>query len=354
MLPVEFWRRANARPFQSLLSTSITMSLNVVVPYCDPMDRRLFPTFGVLLAALIAGCSSDKPVAYQGYVEGDYVYIASPVGARLKKLLVQQGQTVEADTRLFELDAEPETAAKEQAEAQLGAAQAQLSDLKLGKRNPELAVVQAQLAQAKAAEEQALQQVKRDEAQLAAGGIPRAQLEDSRANEAIKAARVRELSDQVEVARLPAREDQLRAQNAQVAAAQAALRQSSWRLGETRGATPQAGLVAHTLYREGEWVPAGSPIVRMLPPENVKVRFFVPETIAGGLRTGRKVKLDCDGCAADLDAVVSFISDQPEFTSPIIYSNETRAKLVFMVEARPSPGNAPRMRPGQPVSVTLQ
>ena len=318
------------------------------------MDRRHLSILGVLLAAaVISGCSNDKPVGYQGYVEGDYVYIASPVAARLEHLLVQQGQVVEANTSLFELDAEPEIAAKQQAEAQLSAAQAQLSDLKLGKRSPELAVVQAQLAQAKAAQEQAARQLKRDEAQLAAGGIPRSQLEESRANEAIKAAHVRELSDQVEVARLPARQDQLRVQIAQVAAALAAVRQSAWRLDQTRGTTPRAGLVAHTMYREGEWVPAGSPIVRMLPPENVKVRFFVPEAIAGSLRTGRKVKLDCDGCPADLGAVVSYISDQPEFTSPIIYSNDTRSKLVFMVEARPASAMAAQLRPGQPVGVTL-
>jgi HlyD family secretion protein len=307
-----------------------------------------------LIPALLAGCSGEKSLVYQGYVEGEYVYIASPVAGRLKHLFVQRGQTVESNARLFELDSEQESAAKQQADEQLNAAQAQLADLKLGRRNPELGVVQAQLAQAKAAEEQAAQQLKRDEAQFEAGGIPRAQFEDSRANHAIKAARARELSDQLEVSRLPARQDQIRAQNAQVAAAHAALRQSAWRLEQTLGTTAQAGLISDTLYREGEWVPAGSPVVRVLPPRNVKVRFFVPETVAGGLQPGRRITLSCDGCKADVPALVSYISDQPEFTSPIIYSNETRAKLVFMAEAHPSVEDAPRLRPGQPVSVTLQ
>ena len=321
--------------------------------------RRLIDVNGcaaafALLTGALGGCSGDPPSTYQGYVEGEYVYVASPVGGRLDRLLVQRGQTVEAKAPLFELESDEETAAKRQAEEQLKASQAQLADLRLGKRNPELDVAQAQLAQALAAEEQAAQQLKRDEAQFEAGGIARAQLEDSRANYAIKAARARELSGQLEVSRLPAREDQIRAQNAQVAAARAASSQSAWRLDQKRVTATQGGLVADTLYREGEWVQAGSPVVRMLPPANVKVRFFVPEAVAGGLKPGRSVSLRCDGCDGEVPAAVSYVSNEAEFTPPVIYSNETRAKLVFLVEARPSAENAPRLRPGQPVSVILK
>jgi HlyD family secretion protein len=307
-----------------------------------------------VIPALLCACSGDRAPTYQGYVEGEYVYVASPVGGRLERLLVQRGQTIDAKAPLFELEDDQEEAARKQAEEQLKASQAQLADLRVGKRNPELDVAEAQLAQARAAEQQASQQLKRDEAQFEAGGIARAQLEDSRANHAIKAARVRELSGQLEVSRLPAREDQIRAQNAQVAAARAATSQSTWRLDQKRVAATQAGLVVDTLYREGEWVPAGSPVVRMLPPTNVKVRFFVPEALAGSLKPGRGVALRCDGCDAEVPAQVSYISSEPEYTPPVIYSNETRAKLVFMVEARPSVENAPRLRPGQPVAVTFK
>ena len=307
------------------------------------------------MAALLAACSGEKSSAYQGYVEGEYVNVASPVAGRLDKLLVLRGQTVEAKAPLFRLESEQELAAKQQADEQLNAAQAQLADLKVGRRRPEVAVTQAQLAQAEAAQAQAALQLRRDEAQFDAGGIARAQLEESRANQAIKAARVRELSGQVEVTRLPAREDQIRGQSAQVAAARAAQSQAAWRLDQKQAAASQAALVADTLYREGEWVAAGSPVVRLLPPGNVKLRFFVPETAAGSLKPGRKVSVGCDGCGAGVAAVVSYVSNEPEFTPPVIYSNETRAKLVFLVEARPaSPESAARLRPGQPVSVTLQ
>ncbi len=305
-------------------------------------------------AALLAGCSGEQSLTYQGYVEGEYVYVASPVAGRLDKLHVQRGQTVEAKSPLFNLETEQEFAAKQQADEQLNAALAQLADLNVGRRKPEVAVTQAQLAQAQAALEQAVLQLKRDEGQFDAGGIARAQLEESRANQAIKAARVRELAGQLDVTRLPAREDQIRAQSAQVAAARAAQSQAAWRLDQKRAAASQAGLVSDTLYREGEWVAAGSPVVRLLPPGHVKLRFFVPETAAGGLKPGRNVSVGCDGCGAGLAAVVSYVSNEPEFTPPVIYSNETRSKLVFLVEARPSAENAARLRPGQPVSVTLQ
>jgi HlyD family secretion protein len=311
-------------------------------------------TLASVALGLLCACSGDGPSGYQGYVEGEYVHIASPVGGRLERLLVRRGQAIEAKAPLFQLEDDQETAAREQTQEQLKAAQAQLADLKVGKRNPELDVAEAQIAQARAAEKQAAQQLKRDEAQFEVGGIARAQLEDSRANHAIKTARVRELEGQLEVSRLPARQDQIKAQNAQVAAARAATEQSSWRLDQKHIAATQGGLIVDTLYRVGEWVPAGSPVVRMLPPENVKVRFFVPETIVGSLKPGRAVTLRCDGCESEIRAQVSYIANEPEYTPPVIYSNETRAKLVFMVEARPSVDDSSKLRPGQPVAVSLK
>jgi HlyD family secretion protein len=310
----------------------------------------------VLLVAtmVLASCSKQETTSFQGYVEGEYVYVASPVGGRLDRLSVERGQTIEAKAALFDLESDSEAAAKRQADEQLKAAESQLADLKTGKRKPEVDVVQAQLAQAVAAAEQALLQLKRDEAQFQAGGISRGQLEDSKSNQDMKASRVRELTEQLEVAKLPAREDQVRAQGAQVEAARAAVSQSSWKLDQKRVAATEGGLVSDTMYRVGEWVPAGSPVVRMLPPKNVKVRFFVPESLVGGLKPGRTVSIHCDGCSADVPAVLTYVANDPEYTSPIIYSNETRAKLVFMAEARPSVENAPKLRPGQPVGVTLQ
>ena len=308
----------------------------------------------VAAGLLAAGCSGERSASYQGYVEGEYVHLAAAVPGRLEQLMVQRGQSVGAGVAVFRLDAGDEAAARQQADEQLRAAQAQLADLRAGRRRPEVAVTEAQLAQARAAEAQAAQQLRRDQAQYEAGGIARSQLEDTRAELAIQSARVRELASQVTVSRLPAREEQIRAQSAQVAVARAAASQSDWRLRQSQVAAPQAGLVTDTLYRVGEWVPAGTPVVRLLPPGNVKVRFFVPETVAGGLRPGRRVALQCDGCGGGLAGTVSYIAPQAEYTPPVIYSNDTRAKLVFLVEAQPASGQADKLRPGQPVTVTLQ
>ena len=96
---------------------------------------------------------------------------------------------------------------------------------------------------------------------------------------------------------------------------------------------------------------AGAPVVSLLPPENIFVRFFVPEPILGSLHRGDQVRLTCDGCAAGLTATISFISPQAEFTPPLIYSESNIAKLVFLIEAHPPPDQAVKLNPGQPIEV---
>jgi HlyD family secretion protein len=322
--------------------------------------RRLAPLPVAALAGLLAaaigcaGCSQHAPDTYQGYVEGEFVYLASSQSGQLTQLSVGRGQTVAADALVFALESQNEADAVAQARQQLAAARAQQADLLTGKRRQEIAVIEAQLAQAQADALRTSAQLSRDEEQYRAGGIPRSQLDDSRAAAMSAQARVRELEGELEVARLPGRVQQIRAQAAQVEAAQAALAQAQWKLDQKNVRAPHAGLVFDTMYRSGEWVSAGSPVVRMLPPENVKVRFFVPETVVGTLAPGRSVRIHCDGCGAEVQAMLSFVSDQAEYTPPVIYSNETRAKLVFLVEARPQPADANKLHPGQPVDVALR
>lgn len=311
-------------------------------------------TAALLLSIACAGCSQHTPNTYQGYVEGEFVYLASSQAGQLTQLEVLRGQIVQAAAPIFALEAENETAAVRQAREQLLAAQSQLADIKTGKRPQEVDVTQAQLLQAQADAARAAAQYERDERQYRIGGIAQVQRDDSRALAQSSAAKVRELSSQLAVTRLPNRAEQIKAQAAQVQAAQAALAQAQWKLDQKSVRAPHAGLVFDTMYRSGEWVPAGSPVVRMLPPENVKVRFFVPETVVGSLSTGRAVRIHCDGCAAEVPAALSFVSAQSEYTPPVIYSNENRAKLVFLVEARPQAADAPKLHPGQPVEVILQ
>jgi HlyD family secretion protein len=308
----------------------------------------------LVLTLALAACSSGVPAGFQGYVEGEFVNVASPISGRLDQLAVKRGDQVAANARLYALEAVSETAAQRQAAEQVKAAEAQLADLKQGRRMPEQEVTRAQLEQAQVDERRAATQLARDEAQYKIGGIARAQLDDTRSAHAAAQARVAQLSAELTVARLPSRDEQIKAQAAQVAAARAALEQAAWKLDQKAVHALQAGRVYDTLYREGEWVPAGGPVVRILPPANVKVRFFVPQTLVGSLAVGRAVAIQCDGCGADIPATLTYVSGEAEYTPPVIYSNETRSKLVFMVEARPSPDAAARLHPGQPVSVVLK
>jgi HlyD family secretion protein len=133
--------------------------------------------------------------------------------------------------------------------------------------------------------------------------------------------------------------------------AQARVNSSQTRLDRRKVASPVTGSVEQIYFRAGEMVPAGKPVVALLPPDNLKVRFFVGEAVLTRIKLGDAVKVQCDGCTADLTATVSFMARTSEFTPPVIYSTEERAKLVFMIEARPQ--HPDRLRVGQPVSVAL-
>ncbi|SAL03242.1 HlyD family secretion protein [Caballeronia ptereochthonis] len=318
------------------------------------MSRVYGLSIFMLLAAALAACSHRDRDIYQGYVEGEFVYLGSSQSGKLTELSVARGQTVKAGASTFTLESADETAALDQARRQLAAAQSQLEDILTGKRAPEVASVRAQLTQARANARKAALQLSRDEAQFGAGGIAKGQLDDSRANADAANAQVRDLTEQVEIARLPGRPQQIAAQREQVAAAQAFVAQAQWKLDQKRVAAPANGLVYDTLYRVGEWVQAGSPVVQMLPPQNVKVRFFVPESVVGSLAMGRAISIHCDGCAEDVPAKITYVSNQAEYTPPVIYSNESRSKLVFMIEAHPVESDAMKLHPGQPVAVSLQ
>jgi len=330
-----------------------------------PSFRRAALLLLAALFALLGACDKPRPNEYQGYAEGEFVYIASPLGGRLDRLEVRRGQTVAANAPLFALDAELETAAKHEAGQRWKAAQAQLADIRTGKRLPEVEVIQAQLAQAEAQAQNAEAQLRRDEAQFAAGGVSQAALDERRTAATSLRARVLELKAQVAVAHLPNREQQIHAQEAQVEAAAAALAQADWSLRQKTVFARQDGLVFDTLYREGEWVAAGAPVVKLLPPQNVKARFFVPEKALGALSPGQRVQLSCDACPRPIAARISYIAQEAEYTPPVIYSNDNRAKLVYLVEAHPEahpkadsgasgiPSPLPPLNPGQPLTVTL-
>jgi HlyD family secretion protein len=303
----------------------------------------------VALAATMGLVGDAGPLEVQGYVEGEYVYVGAPVAGRLETLDVERGTQVAAGTTLFQLDRASEQPARDDAAARLAGAEAKLANLEKGRRPSEIDSIEAQLAQAKAM--LALSGTKLERRRPLGDAVSREDVEQASAEYERDQARVAELAAELETAQLGARADEIQAAEAEVRAARAQLAQADWRLDELSQAAPQAGLVVDTLYRPGEWVAAGAPVISLLPPANVKVRFFVPEPRLGAIEVGDEVQVRCDACAPDLTAAISYIAPDAEYTPPVIYSREMRAKLVYLVEARPRQPDA--LRPGQPVDVTL-
>ena len=224
----------------------------------------------------------------QGYAEGEFVYIASPLSGKLDVLDVQRGQQVSIGDRLFRLDSASEKIVLDQNQAALAYSQGEFE---------------------------------RQERLSKTGGV----------NTKADLDRARSARDQ----------DKQRVAKAE------------WDLSQKSQNAPKAGFIFDTLYREGEWVNAGAPIVSLLPPENIKVRAFIPENRIGSLQLGDPVEIQVDGIGERMNGKVSFISPQAEYTPPVIYSRESRQKLLFMIEIALAPESAVKLHPGQPVDVRL-
>lgn len=307
----------------------------------------------ILACLLVAGCTHHADDFIPGYAEGEYVRIASPIAGTLAKVYVKAGDKVAADAPAFVLEQESERAERAEAQSRVQRAQSQLADVRKGKRPDELAAARAQLAQAQADRALSAAALARQQKLIDAHFIAPAQLDVARSAVARDQARVNELQAQLRVAQLGARSDEIDAAAQDQRAAEAQLAQASWKVDQKLRRIPLAGDVTEVFFREGELVPAGSPVVSMLPPENIKARFFVTEPVVGSLALGQQVSLRCDGCGEPIAATISFIARSAEFTSPVIYSKENRASLVFLVEARPAPQQARRLHPGQPLEVRL-
>lgn len=302
---------------------------------------------------LLGGCADKKPDYFNGYAEADYVRLAAPVAGTLVKVYLNRGDQVEADAPAFVLEQENERAAREETAFRVRQAQAQLENLEKGKRPDEISALREQFNQAEAAQRLSASSLQRQLKLLADKYIAPAAVDEARAAAQRDSARMNEMRAQLRLAQLGARSNEIQAARESLNAIQAQLVQAEWVLAQKTRRVPVRSEVADVLYREGEFVPAGAPVVSLLPPQNIKLRFFVPELMLGALRTGQEIKVQCDGCASDLRARISYVSSTPEYTSPLIYSKETRSSLVFMIEARPAPAQAVALHPGQPVEVRL-
>jgi HlyD family secretion protein len=307
----------------------------------------------VLIALALMTFPANLNADFPGYMEADLVLVGSEQGGRVATLDVDEGDHVKKGDPIFTLESSEQEASVAAAKARVDEAEARLADAKAQLQRPdEIQVLQASLEQAQAMLQQASNNLDRARTLFAKGWITKAQLDDAVAQHDRNQAAVAEAERRINAAKLPGRSDMIDAAKANAEAAHHALDEAEKNLGKRQVFAQAGGTVEEVYFRPGEVVNAGQAVVALLPPRNLKVRFFVAEPVRAKLRLDQSVTLSCDGCPPDLHAKINFIAREAEFTPPVIFSREQRQKLVFLIEARPE-GDATALTAGQPVTVTL-
>jgi HlyD family secretion protein len=310
---------------------------------------------GLISAAMLlalAACDNKGKDGYQGYAEADWVFVGPDDAGRLTSLSATEGSQVEKGAPLFAVDDTLELAARDQAQSALQQSQAKLERLQAPDKRPEeIAVMQATADRTKAAYQEAEKDLARQQALFAEGHASKASLDNALSTRDQDLAAWKEAQRQITVGNMPAHDLDIAAAQQEVGMNAQALAQAQRKLDRRHVVAPVSGLVQEIYYRPGEVVPAGQPVAQLLPPGNLKLRFYVPEPDLPKIVQGGRVAITCDGCAAGLTGHIYFISGTSEFTPPVIFSLEERSKLVYLIEARPD--QPEKLRVGQPVTVTL-
>lgn len=283
-----------------------------------------------LASAALVGCAKQDDGVMQGYGEAEYLHVGPLDAGRISEILVREGDKVEAGAVLFRLDPSRASASARGAEASAAAARS---------RSERGGALDEAVRRAEAEAMLAARNLQRTEELYRRGFLAAAKLDaDRAASRAADAARAQALGEREAASR-----------DAGAAAAQASLERQ--RLSDFKVTAPAAGSVERMYRRVGEVVNVGDPVMALLPPGNMKIRFFAPESRLAQLPVGTQVTITCDGCKQATKARISFVATEPQFTPPVIYSLEHRQKLSFMLEARPE-GPTP-IRPGLPVDVRI-
>jgi HlyD family secretion protein len=305
------------------------------------MKRAPIIVLALLLAAGAAWWfflrGAPPPPGFQGYIEGYLVLMAPQESGRIAEQRVEPGDRVTQGQLLFALDPSVEEAQRGEAVARLGQAQADLANLRMAGQRPEqIAVLRAKEQQAKANLDLSAADLERLGPLLKSGVISQQRFDQAKSTRDRDQAALEEARRQIEAAELIGRKAEIDAAEAAVRAAQAALERADTKLAQRKVFAPADARVQDVYFRAGEVVNAGQPVLALLPPHNLRIRFYIPEPVLSTLRLGQAVTVTCDSCPQNLGGKISFISSEAEYTPPIIFSQEERAKLVFRAEARPT------------------
>ncbi|HSD93668.1 MAG TPA: HlyD family efflux transporter periplasmic adaptor subunit [Methyloceanibacter sp.] len=296
---------------------------------------------------------ANEDAEFPGYMEADLVLVGSEQGGRVLTLSVEEGDRVKQGDPIFTLESSEQEASVAAAKARVAEAEARLADAKAEVQRPdEIEILAAALEEAKAMLQVATNNLERAQALFDKGWTTKAQLDDAIAQHDRNEAAVAEAEKRIVAARLPGRSDMIVAAAANAEAARHALVEAEKNLGKRKVLAQTAGTVEEVYFRPGEVVNAGQAVIALLPPRNLKVRFFVAEPERAKLQVNQRIAISCDGCPPELQAKINFIAREAEFTPPVIFSREQRQKLVYLVEARPE-GQAAELTAGQPITVTL-
>ncbi len=286
-----------------------------------------------------------------GYIEADLVYVAPTVTQRLVSISVEEGTIVTAGDFLFDLDQADALSALTAQQAEERAKAAKLDNLLTGSRPEELRVIEATLAEARIAREKAKRDYERTARLTGSGVASETQRENDKSAYDAAKAHLAQLEAELAVARLPARSSEIEAARADLAAAQAAVERALITLDKYSVHAPTGGRVERRYLDPGEVAGPANPVLSILPPTSLEIRFFVPEERRTEFNVGVIVRVDCDGCSGGFKAKIASVASESEFTPPVIFSREERHRLVFMAKAIPLEKRKDHLLPGQPVTV---
>lgn len=302
-------------------------------------------------AGLLLSCGHSGEHRYQGYVEGENIYLASPYSGILEKLAVQRGQQVSQGQFLFQLDPEPQTQAIAQYQSDLQQAQNLLQDLKNPRRVQEIEAIEAQIEQVEAQLKLADIRVSRNRKLYEKQAVDKDRLDEAVALYEQQKQLKAQYEANLALAKLGSRDEQIKAQQAQVNSIAARLSEARWQLAQKTIYAPAAGIIFDTFYRQGEFVGPQQAVLALLTAQNVHIEFYVPVEELTHLKVGKAIQFICMGCDKQEQATVSYISPEAEYAPPLVYSRDNQDKLVFRIQATLASFN--QYKPGQPVTVII-
>ena len=321
-------------------------------------------TRGLVVAALALACACaalwgwklyerqrQQGLVLYGNVDIRQVDLGFRVGGRIESVLVDEGDAVSAGQPLARLDADILRQQRDQAAARLAGQKADLARLERGYRVEEVAQAKAQVAAARAVAENAAINLNRVTAMRQSNAISQKELDNARAQDREAAARLKSSQDQLDMLLSGYREEDVLAQRAAVAAAEAELRRADIQLADGVLHAPQKGVILTRAREAGAIVQQGQTVYTLTLTEPVWLRAYVDEPNLGKIKPGMPVRVAVDAAPGKtFPGTVGFISPTAEFTPKTVETREVRTALVYRLRVQAEdPENV--MRQGMPVTI---